>query len=95
MQNVSQRCKIKVAKFHFIILWRFGVIQGKPQEGGGGGGRILPTVSLGSTTFLHMLSGMVPSSLLKLFETIYRKELHFLPDLQQDPDTANRVQSKS
>ena len=36
MQNVSQRCKIKVAKFHFIILWRFGVIQGKPQEGGGG-----------------------------------------------------------
>ena len=39
MQNVSQRCRIKVAKCHFIILLRFGVIEEKPQ---GGGGQIPP-----------------------------------------------------
>ena len=34
MQNVSQGYKVKVAKFHVIIFWRFGVIKKKPQEGG-------------------------------------------------------------
>ena len=29
MQNVSQTCKVKVAKSHFIILWRFGVTEEK------------------------------------------------------------------
>ena len=27
MQNVSQRCKIKVTECHFNILWCFGVIE--------------------------------------------------------------------
>ena len=36
MQNESQRCKVKVVKCHFIILWRSGVIEEKPQGGGGG-----------------------------------------------------------
>ena len=31
MQNVSQRYRIKLAKFHFIILRRFGVIEEKPK----------------------------------------------------------------
>ena len=31
MQNVSQGDKVKVAKFHFIILWHLGVIKEKPQ----------------------------------------------------------------
>ena len=35
MQNVSQRCEVKVAKYHFIIMWRFGVIEEKLQGGGG------------------------------------------------------------
>ena len=35
MQNVFQKCKVKVAKSHFIILWRFGVIEEKPLGGGG------------------------------------------------------------
>ena len=34
MQNVPQGYKVKVAKFHFIILWHFGVIKEKPQAGG-------------------------------------------------------------
>ena len=43
MENVSQRCKVKVEKCHFIILWCFRVIEEKPQGGGGGGGeRIRP-----------------------------------------------------
>ena len=33
MQNVSQGYKVKVAKFHLIILSRFGVIKEKPQAG--------------------------------------------------------------
>ena len=31
IQNVSPMCKIKVAKFHFIILWRFGLIEEQPR----------------------------------------------------------------
>ena len=37
MENDRQRCKIKVRKFLFHILWRFGATEGKPQGGGGGG----------------------------------------------------------
>ena len=32
MENVSQIVKLKVAKFHFIILWRFGVIEEAPPS---------------------------------------------------------------
>ena len=32
---MSQRCKIKVAKCHSIVFWHFGVIEEKPQGGGG------------------------------------------------------------
>ena len=34
MQNDRQRCKIKVRKFLFNILWRFGVIEESPRGGG-------------------------------------------------------------
>ena len=30
MQNDRQRCKIKVRKFPFNILWRFGATEEKP-----------------------------------------------------------------
>ena len=33
MQYDPQRCKIKMGKFHFIILWRFGVIEERFQGG--------------------------------------------------------------
>ena len=36
MQNMSQRCKIKAAKCHLIILWCFGVIGENLGRGGGG-----------------------------------------------------------
>ena len=32
MQKLSQKCKIKVAKFHSIICWSYGVI-GKTPKG--------------------------------------------------------------
>ena len=38
MQNDRQWCKIKVRKFPFNIIWRFGVMDENPR--GGGGGRI-------------------------------------------------------
>ena len=31
MQNDRQRCKSKVRKFFFNILWRFGVMEEKPK----------------------------------------------------------------
>ena len=34
MQSVSQRCKINVAKFPFIIVWYFGVILKEQSLGG-------------------------------------------------------------
>ena len=33
MQNKSQRCEIKVGKFHLIIFWCFGVIEKNSQGG--------------------------------------------------------------
>ena len=33
MKNDRQRCKIKVRKFLFNILWRFGVIEENPGVG--------------------------------------------------------------
>ena len=35
MQNDRQRCKIKVRKFVFDILWRFGVVEENPKGEGG------------------------------------------------------------
>ena len=37
MQNDPQRCKIKLEKFHFNILWYGGVIKEGWGEGGGPG----------------------------------------------------------
>ena len=34
MQNDRQRCKVKVRKFLFNILWRSGVMEENPQGGG-------------------------------------------------------------
>ena len=34
LQNVSQKCNAKVAKYHFIILWRFEIIEEKLQREG-------------------------------------------------------------
>ena len=39
MYNDCQRCKIKVRKFLFNILWRFGVMEENP---GGGSGFLSP-----------------------------------------------------
>ena len=35
---MSQKCKVKMAERHFIILWRFGVVEENLGGGGGGGG---------------------------------------------------------
>ena len=43
MQNDRQWCKIKVRKFPFNILWRFGVMDENP----GGGGGFRPPVRIG------------------------------------------------
>ena len=43
VQNDPHKCKIKLEKFHFDILCRFGVIK-KSLLGGGGGDEIRPRV---------------------------------------------------
>ena len=38
----SRERSIKVRKFLFNILWRFGVMEENPEDGGKGGGRFHP-----------------------------------------------------
>ena len=47
VQNDPHKCKIKLEKFYFDILYRFGVIKESLPWGGGGGAESAPQGEIG------------------------------------------------
>ena len=65
MKNLFQRCKVKVVKYHFIILCHFGVIEEKSQ------GLNLPPPSPGIDRVKHPEE----DTMLRRYEVMFRNKL--------------------